>query len=246
MSQISPYKIRESSRARKIKLQINTNDGLIVVAPRGVRHEEIDVLVRSQSQWINRNLSMLDERKQYLIQKFGEGLPEKISLPAIDRTWDVNYVQRAGVKGWKYGAFDSLNITGSITGNIAGTNSEENEKTQSYINKWLTVIAREHLHEKLTETSAETGLRYKRMQIRTQKSRWGSCSARGTISLNRNILFFTPEIVSYLLIHELCHTIYLNHSKKYWALVEEFCPDYRASDKILKEAWKYLPLWAIK
>lgn len=234
VTQMSAYQIRESKRARKIKLQISTNDGLVVVVPKGIRHEEVDILVRSQSQWINRNLDKLSARKQYLIRQFGEGLPNIISLPAINKCWKINYCQQAGMAGWTYSAFDHLNVYGNPV------------KAQKNIENWLTSIAREHLQEKLLALGNETGLTYKRIQIRAQKSRWGSCSARGTVSLNRNILFFAPEVVRYLLVHELCHTKYLNHSKKYWSLVEEYCPDYKISDKLLKEAWHLMPPWAVK
>lgn len=233
VTQIAAYQIRESKRARRIKLQINAYDGLVVVVPEGVRHEEVDVLVRAQSQWINHNLNKLSERKNYLTRKFGAGLPGTITLPAIERSWKINYCQQTGKRGWNYSAFDSLDVYGSPV------------KAQKNIEGWLTTVAREHLQARILQLGNETGLTCKRMQIRAQKSRWGSCSSRGTISLNRNILFFTPDIVRYLLVHELCHIKYLNHSKEYWSLVEKYCPDYKVADKILSEAWRFLPPWAV-
>lgn len=231
--QIAAYQIRESKRAQKIKLQISVNDGLVVIVPKGVRHDEVDALVRSQSQWINLNLDKLSTRKEYLINKFGEGLPNFISLPGIDRSWKINYAQQAGMSGWKYSAFNDLVIFGCP------------DKAQKNLENWLTATAREYLQAKLISLSIASGFKYKSIQIRAQKSRWGSCSSRGTISLNRNILFFTPEVVHYLLVHELCHTQHMNHSKEYWALVEKYCPDFKALDKLLKEAWRFLPPWSI-
>lgn len=233
MTQTVAYKIRESNRATRIKLKICAYDGLIVVVPKGVRYEEVDILVRSQSQWISRHLEKLSTRKQFLLDEFGEGLPDTVSLPAIGEDWKINYAQQAGKKGWEYSAFDGLNIYGSL------------DQAQKNLEHWLTTVAKEHLQAQLLLISKETGLAYKRLQIRAQKSRWGSCSSRGTISLNRNILFFAPEVVRYLLVHELCHTKHLNHSKKYWALVEKYCPDYKTADKLLNEAWRFLPPWSV-
>ncbi|MFV1992755.1 MAG: M48 family metallopeptidase [Acidiferrobacterales bacterium] len=232
---MSAYQIRESKRARRIRLQVTVDDGLVVVAPKGVRPEEVDILVRSQHQWINRALKKLADRKQYLSRQFGEGPPTTISLPAINKTWRVSYFINTDLAaGWDVSAHDSLNIY------------SEPSSAQMYIEKWLTSVARDHLHNELSLLSKKTGLSCKRMQIRAQKSRWGSYSARGTISLNRNILFFQPAVVQYLLIHELCHTIHLNHSRDFWKLVETFCPDFRALDKSLKDAWRLLPPWSVK
>lgn len=232
---MSAYQIRESKRARRIRLQVTVNDGLVVVAPKGVRPEEVDILVRSQHQWINRALKKLSDRKQYLDRQFGEGPPTTISLPAINKILRVSYFINTNLAaGWDVSTHNSLNIY------------SEPEKAQIYIDKWLTSVARDHLQNNLSLLCKKTGLAFKRMQIRAQKSRWGSYSARGTISLNRNILFFQPAVVEYLLIHELCHTKHMNHSRDFWRLVEKFCPDYRALDKSLKEAWRLLPPWSVK
>ena len=97
----------------------------------------------------------------------------------------------------------------------------------------------------LGELSSATGLRYARMQIRRQRTRWGSCSPTGTISLNACLMFQQPAVVNYLLIHELAHTRHMNHSGRFWRLVERFEPRWRELDAALSRGWREVPPWAL-
>jgi predicted metal-dependent hydrolase len=89
----------------------------------------------------------------------------------------------------------------------------------------------------------ELGLGFSRIQIRRQRTRWGSCSATGTISLNVCLMFLEPAVVRYLFVHELCHTRHMNHSSRFWALVEHYEPDYRRLDRELLRGWQAVPAW---
>jgi predicted metal-dependent hydrolase len=117
--------------------------------------------------------------------------------------------------------------------------SEEQEKG------WLTHKAEEHLIPWLKRVSDETGLSYSAVSIRQQQTRWGSCSSRRLISLNARLLFLSPDLVTYVLVHELCHTKHLNHSPRFWRLVESYLPDYRQFDRQLRNGGRYLPGWLI-
>lgn len=93
--------------------------------------------------------------------------------------------------------------------------------------------------------SRECGLAYKKISIRSQKTRWGSCSSRGTISLNDQLVFVPEDTARYLMIHELCHTRHMNHSVKFWQLVESFCADFRGHERILNQARNDIPEWLL-
>jgi predicted metal-dependent hydrolase len=81
------------------------------------------------------------------------------------------------------------------------------------------------------------------MHLRRQRTRWGSCSAKGTISLNMCLMFQRPAVVRYLLVHELCHRRQLNHSPRFWSLVESFEPQWRVLDAELLRGWQNVPAW---
>ena len=81
------------------------------------------------------------------------------------------------------------------------------------------------------------------MHVRGQKTCWGSHSSSGTISINYCLLFLEPALVRYLMIHELCHARHMNHSRRFWAHVARFEPDYRKLDRKLSSSWKEIPSW---
>ena len=95
----------------------------------------------------------------------------------------------------------------------------------------------------LQSVSLECELTFKKVSIRSQKTRWGSCSSRGTISLNDQLLFVPAQTARYLMIHELCHTKHMNHSKTFWQLVASHCADFRYHENVLNQARRWIPDW---
>ncbi len=94
--------------------------------------------------------------------------------------------------------------------------------------------AKIELPARLWELAAATGVDLKHVAVRNQRTRWGSCSAGGTISLNWRLVQ-TPETVrDYILYHELMHLREMNHSARFWARVEAVCPDWREAERWLK------------
>jgi hypothetical protein len=108
----------------------------------------------------------------------------------------------------------------------------------------VTPAIAEKLAPWLAELAAEQGFRHGPVQIRLQRSRWGSCSAKGAISLNLALLFQPPAVLRYVLLHELAHTRHLNHSRAFWAVVAACEPDYKRLDRQLrKDGWRNVPSW---
>ena len=93
--------------------------------------------------------------------------------------------------------------------------------------------------------SAATGFGYDRATIRFQRTRWGSCSSRGTISLNARLMFLRPALVHLVIAHELCHTVHLNHGSGFRSLLESLVPDHRALHRELRDGWRSVPNWAL-
>ncbi len=112
---------------------------------------------------------------------------------------------------------------------------EEAKPLSSEEVKKLKKEARNHLAS-LTEYWAEKiGVSYGRISIRGQKTRWGSCSSKGNLNYNYLLILCPDDVIEYVVIHELCHRIYMNHSKRFWEKIEEFCPNYRQARKWLKQ-----------
>ncbi len=94
--------------------------------------------------------------------------------------------------------------------------------------------ATEQLIPRLHELAAQHGLTVGRVSIRNQRSRWGSCSRNGAISLNYRLVLMPSQVADYVLIHELMHLQQQNHAPRFWRLVERACPDFRESERWLK------------
>jgi predicted metal-dependent hydrolase len=123
------------------------------------------------------------------------------------------------------------------------TRDESDREVGRVLLRWLAATATRELGPRLEALSSETGIDYSRMHLRRQRTRWGSCSSRGAISLNICLLFQAPPVVRYLMIHELCHRRHMNHSQRYWRLVESLEPDWRALDAELLKGWRSVPAW---
>ena len=91
------------------------------------------------------------------------------------------------------------------------------------------------LSEKVRYFANTMGVSLGRITIRSQKTRWGSCSAKGNLNFNCLLMLCPEEVRDYVVIHELCHRKHLNHSTDFWAEVERHCPDYRIHRKWLKD-----------
>ena len=98
------------------------------------------------------------------------------------------------------------------------------------------------LHARTWELSAETGTDVRQVTVRNQRSRWGSCSAAGTISLNWRLVQTPDSVRDYIILHELMHLREMNHSERFWARVEEVCPWWRDAERWLKRNGSLLGL----
>ena len=95
--------------------------------------------------------------------------------------------------------------------------------------------ARKYIPVRVAYYAAQIPVSYGRIAIRCQKTRWGSCSQKGNLNFNCLLMKLPPEIIDYVVVHELCHRLQMNHSRQFWAEVEKILPDYRKRRKWLKE-----------
>jgi predicted metal-dependent hydrolase len=235
MKNLPPFNVRESAKAKKVILKISLKHGLEIIIPQGFNPRQIPQIIREKQDWIERTFRTIRERNWIADQP--RQLPTVISCEAINQTFTVDYVPIASDSLTLVHLNDSrLRISGACT-DLAGC--------QSLLKRWLQHQGRVHLIPWLQQLSSETGLSYHKVQIRGQRSRWGSCSNRGTISLNYNLLFLRPAVVRYLILHELCHTVHLNHSAGFYQLLAEVEPDYQALRAEMRQAWNRLPWWTV-
>lgn len=106
--------------------------------------------------------------------------------------------------------------------------------TVPIVTGWLRKRARDILLDRTELWAKNMGISFGRMTIRDQRSRWGSCSSQGNLNFNWRLVLAPPAVLDYVVVHELCHRLEMNHSKRFWSHVEHWFPDYRAARAWLK------------
>jgi predicted metal-dependent hydrolase len=225
------WTVRVSRRARRLSVRVYPGGRVEVVVPPGASPSTVQRFVGSHRQWIDRRVEDLSSATGVIAER----RPDQLSLPAIGRHIAVDYVHDDEAP---------LRVIALPTGGLLVRGPvHDQDGVIAALRLWLTDLALETLGPKLHAVAREGGFSYRRIQIRRQRTRWGSCSATGTISLNVCLLFLEPLVVRYLLVHELCHTRHMNHSNRFWSLVETHEPDYRNLDRDLLRGWQRVPGW---
>jgi len=220
------WRVRVSERARRMTIRVFAGGRVEIVVPRWARASAIQRFVHQHSDWTRRKVAELSSRAPRAT------LPERIELPATGEQIEVRYRAAAGRPRVRLAA-------GVLEVSAFADQAEVRESLQ----RWLVDHARVRLEPWLRQVAAETALHFSSVQVRRQRTRWGSCSVRGTISLNCCLLFQRPEVVRYLFVHELVHTRHMNHSLRFWRLVASLELDCRRLDRELVQGWQSVPPW---
>jgi predicted metal-dependent hydrolase len=223
------WNVRISRRARRMSMRVFPGGRVEVVVPPGAGVPAIERFVARHRDWAERRSREL----LTLAPKAAERQPAQIEMELLGRSWHVEYLPGRRIRA-EEGAGDRLRVHApSLT---------DRHVSQALV-PWLTRLATRELHPRLDALSRETGIDFARLSVRRQRTRWGSCSNKGTISLNVCLMFQRPDVVRYLMIHELCHRRHMNHSRRFWSLVEKFEPGWKPLDVELLQGWRNVPAW---
>jgi predicted metal-dependent hydrolase len=231
----SAWHVRISRRARRLSVRVYPGGRVEVVVPPGASAIAVQRFVGTHRAWIDRRVADLSAAHGPLSQL----RPSSIGLSAINRRYLVDYEPGSAVREMEQ---VGVRLAGEGCLTVSGT-SEDARAVPRALQRWLHEVAQTELSRELGLLAQEHGFSFRRVQIRRQRTRWGSCSVAGTISLNVCLLFQEPEVLRYLLIHELSHTRHMNHSPRFWALVQSLQPDYRRLDRELLRGWQRVPGW---
>ena len=227
------WQLRRSDRARRLSARVSMTGRVEVVAPQRASERAIHDFVTRYRDWIERHAARARERSP-VAQPFP---PANLELPALATRWRVHLGGGTGNPRVTAGSGNLLTIFGALSG------PAEQKLLAAALRRWLARQALAHLTPQLEALASSCGFQFRRVSLRCQRTRWGSCSARSTISLNICLLFQRPEVVRYLMLHELSHTRHMNHSSRFWDCVARECPDYRALDRELLRGWERVPSW---
>jgi predicted metal-dependent hydrolase len=225
------WNVRVSRRARRLSVRVYPGGRVEVVVPPGASAATVQRFVGAHREWIERRVTDLSTVAGVAV----EMRPEQIELAALGRSYAVQYRATAS-------RITRASIIGEGCLEVSGA-THDAKAVATALRNWIFDLAEHELMRELRRMAQIGGFDFRRLQIRRQRTRWGSCSASGTISLNVCVLFQPLDVMRYLLIHELSHTRQMNHSRRFWALVESLEPDYQRLDRELLRGWQLVPGW---
>lgn len=210
------YKVRRMKR-KTVGIYI-TKEGVVEVrAPHSAPKTEIDRFIREKEAWILSHQAKALERKQmrdsYIIRPGG-------SVLFLGREYPSERSQNGTV---------SFDATGFL---LPDTSSDE---LRAALADFYRRAAKEYLPKAVDRFALLIGKSPKQVRITSAKTRWGSCSAKDGINLSWRLMFAPPEVIDYVVVHELAHLVELNHSPRFWTIVASIIPDYKALRQALAE-----------
>ena len=197
---LSDVILRRSSRARRMTLRISKLDGRVTLTvPRSVTEQDAIGFVREKADWIAKARTAVPDE---VVVRLGAELPLEGRMMRV-----VRGVSRRAVIG------ELIEAPENQTGRAVAVSLKE------YARPVIMAAAERH--------AAALGVRVGKISLRDTRSRWGSCSHEGNLMLAWRLIMAPPEVLDYVVAHEVAHLREMNHSPDFWALVEHLCPEFR-------------------
>ncbi|MEK7202265.1 MAG: SprT family zinc-dependent metalloprotease [Patescibacteria group bacterium] len=206
------------SRSRSISLRVMPDGSVVVTSPRFTPRFVINQFVAKHEDWIR-------EKRGAVVEKLTALVSDREKLFFRGQEYDFLLsisLQKEGV-----------NITNKTLTVTAA--EEDHTRVRRVLEKWYRLQAAKHFKERVPLLADLVDSTVKTVSIRSQRTRWGSCSSRNTISLNWRLIMAPDWVSDYVIYHELAHLTHMNHSQQFWQLVEQYVPNHKDAQKWLKD-----------
>lgn len=198
------YTVRRSERSRRVRVSVSAEKGVEVVLPKRAPAREAQRAVVELRPWIERRLREVEATKAFVAAR-GDTVPYLGTELRLEPERGRTRVHRRG---------DVLLVP------------EGAEERRDALERWYRRMAREEIAPRLDHAVQQLGTTYTKLTIRNQKTRWGSCSSTGAMSFNWRLLLAPEPVLDYVVWHEACHRLQMDHSPRFWALVARHVPGY--------------------
>jgi len=207
------YQLRLSPRRSTLCVQVFVDGEVRVTAPVYARRAEIHAFLAERGDWIQTKRRLLLE---FARQRPVISIADGAELPVLDEKLVLRQQLTEEIKPVAVRHGTELVVSAPTPAHIP-----------VLVRAWYRNAAHDHVLARIEYYSPLVGRAPTRVSIRGQKTRWGSCSARGAVSINWRLMQASPEILDYVVVHELCHLLHPNHSRRFWNEVARVTPDYR-------------------
>jgi predicted metal-dependent hydrolase len=201
--------VRTSKRARRLRLVSGIN-GVEAIVPTGYRAEELESFISAKRDWIIKTSKYYNKMKE----RCGGLEPGTIYFLGSKYRFHIVKDRQDSVV-----VSDTMKV---VTFHVADRRSYKQEMQEWYEEQTGRIVA-----ERLPALACRLNLKYNKVSIKSQRSRWASCSKKGNLNFNLLLAAAPPGVIDYVIIHELMHLVELDHSPRFWQLVKEADPDYK-------------------
>lgn len=215
------YKTTYSKR-KTVRIKISPTGDIMVTAPFKTPKKTIDQMIESKKTWLLKHLGHIEKKKALVEQKSN-------NLLYLGNLYPVHIVE----------SFETKPVEIRSEGAFLEINDPAKENIKQALHKFHADQTEVLVRKCIAKHSKTVGKTPNRVTIKNQKTRWGSCSSLQNLNFNWRLSMAPFEVLEYIVIHELCHLVHMNHSSEYWCLVEKLCPNYKVHRNWLKE-WGFL------
>jgi predicted metal-dependent hydrolase len=221
-SKVIEYQIIRSNR-KTVTISILPTKKVEVGAPKYLSDKEIMHMVKNKASWIIKKLEeMPDALELQEKRKYEDG--DKLLYRG--KEYELRIIMDSKIKNYE------INIERDKI--VAQINPKNKQAINDILEAWYKQRAKEFVYDRIKYYNSFLQKNIRNVRIKDQKKRWGSCSNLGNLNFNWRIIMMPEEMFDYIIVHELCHLKFLNHSKAYWKSVEEILPDYKEREKWIK------------
>lgn len=222
------YQVVRSNR-KTVGLEVSIEDGVKIRAPKKLSQSEIEAIVEKKAEWILKKQDKLSDVKPAPKPKeFLSG--EK--LPYLGRRYRIKVQETDNVEQVKVKLYQGkfwLMISKSVA-----EDDDRRDMIREEVIQWYRSHADTKIKERVKKYQEQIGEEPNAIKVKKQKKRWGSCSSKRNLNFNWKLIMAPMSVIDYLVVHELAHLKYPNHSKEFWQLVEAVIPNYEEKQEWLR------------
>ena len=212
-------------RNRKtLAIQIEPLDNILVISPEGLPEDVIKEKVKSKGKWI---IKKILEFKEIGYEPFDREFVNGEAFMYLGRNYSLEILNNPDIKGPKVNLLDGKFYL--------NTPVKEHTVMKKAMEKWYRKEAENLINRRVEFYRLIIGKKPNKIRIREQKKRWGSCTSKDNIYFNWRAIMASSNVIDYIIVHELVHLIYRNHSKEFWNKIESILPDYKERQKWLRK-----------
>ncbi len=217
-----PFRLERRKGRRRVSIFVEPRQGLILRTPPRFPLRDVEETLREEEDWIRDKLLW---RENWLAEHPERRFVTGETLLLLGEEWTLDIHRDPLRKRAQIQASDG----------IIRVDLSRSADARSVLEAWMRRLARRIVLARVDHWSARVGKRARRVTLRDTRSRWGSCSSTGNLSFSWKLIMAPPEVLDYVVVHELCHFVHLDHSPAYWALVERYLPDYASLRRWLSD-----------